>query len=381
MTAQIEPFHTMSVSALAHRLNSAGRSVIHMEFGQPSTGAPPAAIAEAHRVLDADPMGYWESQPLLQRICRHYAETYGVTLVPTQIVLTCGASPALVLALSMSFAPGARVAMARPGYVAYRNNLRALHMVPVELDCGEAERYQVSAAALASLDPAPDGVILASPANPTGTIIPREELAAIARVCRERGITIISDEIYHGIAYGMATPSILEVESEALVVNSFSKYYSMAGWRLGWLVAPESGIDAARARMSNLYLTPPSLAQHAGLVAMDCAEDIARNIATYARNRELLLAALPELGLARIAPPDGAFYVYADVSDFTDDSMQFCMALLDATGVATAPGYDFDPVHGHKFMRISFAVSTEQTEDAIARMKPWFAARNRGARS
>ena len=380
MTAQIEPFHTMSVSALAHRLKAAGRSVIHMEFGQPSTGAPPAAIAEAHRVLDADPMGYWESQPLMQRICRHYAETYGVTLDLAQIVLTCGASPALVLALSMSFEPGARVAMARPGYVAYRNNLRALHMVPVELDCGEAERYQVSAAALAALDPAPDGVILASPANPTGTVIPRDELAAIAQVCRARGITIISDEIYHGIAYGMATPSILEVEPEALVVNSFSKYYSMAGWRLGWLVAPKHGIDAARARMSNLYLTPPSLAQHAGLVAMDCAEDIARNIATYARNRELLLAALPELGLARIAPPDGAFYVYADVSDFTDDSMQFCMALLDATGVATAPGYDFDPVHGHKFMRISFAVSTDQVEDAIARMKPWFAARNRGAR-
>ena len=380
MTAQIEPFHTMSVSALAHRLKAAGRSVIHMEFGQPSTGAPAAAIAEAHRVLDADPMGYWESQPLILRICRHYAETYGVTLAPAQIVLTCGASPALVLALTMSFAPGARVALARPGYVAYRNNLRALHMEPVELDCGEAERYQVSAAALAALDPAPDGVILASPANPTGTIIPREELAAIAAVCRARGITIVSDEIYHGIAYGMATPSILEVEPRALVVNSFSKYYSMAGWRLGWLVAPERGIDAARARMSNLYLTPPSLAQHAGLVAMDCAEDIARNIATYARNRELLLAALPELGLARIAPPDGAFYVYADVSDYTDDSMEFCMALLDATGVATAPGYDFDPVHGHKFMRISFAVSTDQTEDAIARMKPWFAARNRGDR-
>ena len=380
MTAQIEPFHTMSVSALAHRLKAAGRSVIHMEFGQPSTGAPAAAIAEAHRVLDADPMGYWESQPLILRICRHYAETYGVTLAPAQIVLTCGASPALVLALTMSFAPGARVALARPGYVAYRNNLRALHMEPVELDCGETERYQVSAAALAALDPAPDGVILASPANPTGTIIPREELAAIAAVCRARGITIVSDEIYHGIAYGMATPSILEVEPRALVVNSFSKYYSMAGWRLGWLVAPERGIDAARARMSNLYLTPPSLAQHAGLVAMDCAEDIARNIATYARNRELLLAALPELGLARIAPPDGAFYVYADVSDYTDDSMEFCMALLDATGVATAPGYDFDPVHGHKFMRISFAVSTDQTEDAIARMKPWFAARNRGDR-
>ncbi len=380
MTAHIEPFHTMSVSALAHRLSAAGRSVIHMEFGQPSTGAPAAAIAEAHRVLDADPMGYWESQPLKLRICRHYAETYGVTLAPAQIVLTCGASPALVLALTVSFAPGARVAMARPGYVAYRNNLRALHMEPVELDCGAAERFQVTAAALAALDPAPDGVIIASPANPTGTIIPREELAAIAAVCRERAITIISDEIYHGIAYGMATPSILEVEPQALVVNSFSKYYSMAGWRLGWLVAPERGIDAARARMSNLYLTPPSLAQHAGLVAMDCAEDIARNIATYARNRALLLAALPELGLARIAPPDGAFYVYADVADFTDDSMQFCLQLLEDTGVAAAPGYDFDPASGHRFVRFSFAVSTEQVEDAIARMKPWFAARNRGAR-
>ena len=380
MTAQIEPFHAISVSALAHRLKAEGRSVIHMEFGQPSTGAPPAAIAEAHRVLDADPMGYWESQPLKARICQHYADWYGVSITPAQVILTCGASPALVLALSMSFAPGARVAMARPGYVAYRNNLRALHMVPVELQCGEAERYQLTAEALAALDPAPDGIIIASPANPTGTIIPRDELAAIAAVCRERGITIISDEIYHGIAYGMATPSVLEVEPHALVVNSFSKYFSMAGWRLGWLVVPVSGIDAARARMGNLFLTPPSLAQHAGLVAMDCKAELEAYIATYTRNRALLLAALPELGLARIAPPDGAFYVYADVSEYTDDSMEFCQQLLKATGVATAPGIDFDPVNGHRFMRISFAVSTDQVEDAIARMKPWFAARNRGLR-
>ena len=380
MTAQIEPFHAIAISVLAHRLKSEGRSVIHMEFGQPSTGAPAAAIAEAHRVLDSDPMGYWESQPLKARICRHYAEWYGMTIQPAQVILTCGASPALVLALSMSFAPGARVAMARPGYVAYRNNLRALHMVPVELQCGEAERYQLTAQALAALDPAPAGVILASPANPTGTIIPRDELAAIAQVCAARGITIISDEIYHGIAYGMATPSVLEVEPQALVVNSFSKYFSMAGWRLGWLVVPESGIDAARARMGNLFLTPPSLAQHAGLVAMDCIAELEAYVATYTRNRELLLAALPELGLARIAPPDGAFYVYADVSDFTDDAMQFCRQLLEDTGVATAPGIDFDPVNGHRFMRISFAVSTAQVEDAISRMKPWFAARNRGRR-
>ena len=380
MTAQIEPFHAISISVLAHRLKAEGRSVIHMEFGQPSTGAPAAAIAEAHRVLDSDPMGYWESQPLKARICRHYADWYGVTIQPAQVILTCGASPALVLALSMSFAPGARVAMARPGYVAYRNNLRALHMVPVELQCGENERYQLTAQALATLDPAPDGVILASPANPTGTIIPREELAAIVQVCRERGITIVSDEIYHGIAYGIPTPSVLEVEPQALVVNSFSKYFSMAGWRLGWLVVPESGIDAARARMGNLFLTPPSLAQHAGLVAMDCTAELEAYVATYTRNRELLLAALPALGLARIAPPDGAFYVYADVSDFTDDSMQFCKQLLEDTGVATAPGIDFDPVNGLRFIRISFAVSTEQVEVAIGRMIPWFKARNRGRR-
>jgi aspartate/methionine/tyrosine aminotransferase len=381
MTAQIEPFQAMFVSQLAHRLKGEGRSIIHMEFGQPSTGAPAAAIAEAHRVLDSDPMGYWESQPLKARIARLYAERYGVEVTPAQVILTCGASPALVLALSMSFAPGMRVALARPGYVAYRNTLKALHMVPVELPCGEAERYQLSAKALAALDPAPQGVILASPANPTGTIIPREELEAIAAVCRARGIRIISDEIYHGISYGMATPSILEVEPDALVISSFSKYYSMAGWRLGWLVAPPGGIDAARARMSNLFLTPSSLAQHAGLVAMDCREELEANIATYSRNRALLLEALPHMGLGRIAPPDGAFYIYADVSDFTDDSMEFCKALVEATGVAAAPGVDFDPVEGRHFMRFSFAVSTAEVEEAIERMRPWFAERNRGLRS
>jgi aspartate/methionine/tyrosine aminotransferase len=380
MTAQIDPFQAIAISGLAHRLKAEGRSVIHMEFGQPSTGAPAAAIAAAHYVLDNDPMGYWESPALKERIAAHYADWYGVTVSPARIVLTCGASPALVLALNMSFAPGDRVAFARPGYVAYRNTLKALHIEPVELACGAAERFQMSAKALAALDPAPQGVIVASPANPTGTVIPKDELAAIAEVCRARGITIISDEIYHGISYGAGTPSILEAEPNALVVNSFSKYWSMAGWRLGWLVVPDSGIDAARARMGNLFLTPPSLAQHAGLVAMDCDSDLQANIATYTRNRELLLAALPGMGLGRIAPPDGAFYIYADVSEFTDDSMEFCKALLQDTGVATAPGVDFDPVEGHRFMRISFAVSTPLVEEAIRRIGPWFAARNRGRR-
>jgi len=372
MTAKIDPFYAISVSGLAHRLKAEGRSIIHMEFGQPSTGAPKAAIAAAHKVLDAEAMGYWESAPLKARICRHYAETYGVTVEPGQITLTCGASPALVLALSATFKPGDVIAMARPGYVAYRNNVKALHMVPLEIPCGAETRYQLTAETLAAIEPAPAGVILASPANPTGTVIPGDELAAIAEVCRARGIRIISDEIYHGLSYAEPTHSMLEYEPTTIVVNSFSKYFSMAGWRLGWLIVPKAEASRAVAYMGALFLTAPSLAQHAALVAMDSRDELEGHLATYRRNRELMLEALPALGLDRIAPPDGAFYIYADVGRLTDDSLSFCKQLLQDTGVATAPGIDFDPVDGHRFIRMSFAVSTPEIEEAIRRLTPWF---------
>ncbi|HET6526773.1 aminotransferase class I/II-fold pyridoxal phosphate-dependent enzyme [Sphingopyxis sp.] len=375
MPVEIDPFHAIAISRLAHRLRAEGRSVIHMEFGQPSTGAPSAAIRAAHDILDTDGMGYWESPGLKARIAAHYEEAYGVQVDPEQVILTCGASPALVLALSCLFSPGARVALARPGYVAYRNTLKALHLEPVELACGEAERFQITAEAIERLEPAPDGLIVASPANPTGTIIPPEELRALAEVCKRRGIALVSDEIYHGLSYTLAAETMLKHAPDALVVNSFSKYFSMAGWRLGWLVVPESLIDAARARMGNLFLTPPSLAQHAGLIAFDCRDELEAHIETYARNRELLLKALPEMGLRRIAPPDGAFYIYADVSHLTDDSLAFCEALLRDTGVAIAPGLDFDPVDGKGFIRLSFAVSTDLVEEAIRRIEPWLAAR------
>ena len=374
MIAQIDPFHAIAIGVEAHRLEAQGRSILHMEFGQPSTGAPAAAIAEAHRVLDSDPMGYWESPALKERIALLYRERYGVAVAAEQILLTCGASPGLVLALSCLFAPGARVATARPGYVAYRNTMRAMYLEPVEVDCGPAERYQISAAALEAMEPAPDGVIIASPANPTGTIIPADEMARIAEVCARRGIRIVSDEIYHGLSYGEAAHSMLEFAPDAVVVNSFSKYFSMAGWRLGWVVFPQALIEAARARMGNLFLTPPSLAQHAGLKAFDCLDELEGHVAAYRRNRELLLAALPALGLKEIAPPDGAFYIYADVGHLTDDSLGFCRRLLEETGVATAPGIDFDPVDGHRHIRISFAVSTDRVEEAIRRLVPWFAA-------
>ncbi len=373
--AQVDPFHAMAIGRLAYELQAEGRDVIHMEYGQPSTGAPAAAIAVAHQVLDSDPGGYWESTELLDRIARHYADAYGVTVEREQVILTCGASPAFVLALTSLFAPGARVALARPGYVAYRNTLKTLYLEPVEMACGPAERYQVTAAALDALDPVPDGLILASPANPTGTVIAPEELAAIAEVCRRKGIRVVSDEIYHGLTYGDAAQSTLQHLPEAVIVNSFSKYYSMAGWRLGWLVVPPEVVAPARARMNNLFLTPSVLAQHAGLIAMDETAELEGHLHTYARNRELLLAALPRLGLSEIAPPDGAFYIYADIGHLTNDSLAFCRQLLRDTGVATAPGIDFDPVDGHRHFRMSFAVSTPLIEQAIERMAQWFAAR------
>ena len=374
MIADVDPFRAIAISRLAHKLAGEGRDIIHMEFGQPSTGAPQAAIAAAHRVLDTDPMGYWENDRLKARIARHYAEAHGVEVDGEQVILTCGASPALVLALSCLFAPGAAVALARPGYVAYRNTLKALYLNPLEFACGPEQRFQVTADALAALDPAPQGLIVASPANPTGTIIAPGEMAAIADVCRQRGIRIVSDEIYHGLSYGEPAGSMLEHAPDALVINSFSKYFSMAGWRLGWLVVPRDLIDAARARMGNLFLTPPALAQHAGLIAFDCRDELEAHVRSYVRNRELLLDALPRMGLDRIAPPDGAFYIYADVSHLTDDSLALCESLLRDTGVATAPGVDFDPVEGHRFMRFSFAVSTALVEEAVARMTPWFRA-------
>jgi aspartate/methionine/tyrosine aminotransferase len=373
--SEIEPFHAIAISRLAHQMKAEGKSIIHMEFGQPSTGAPKAAIATAHHVLDTDGMGYWESPLLKAAIARRYADLDGVAVDPERIILTCGASPALVLALASNFQPGDRVALARPGYVAYRNTLKALNLAPVEIACGAESRFQLTAAHLAALEPAPAGVIIASPANPTGTIIPAAELEAIAEVCRQRGIRIVSDEIYHGLSYGEPARSMLAFAPDALIVNSFSKYFSMAAWRLGWVVVPADQIGRARAFMGNLFLTPPSLSQHAGLVAMDCLDELEGHVAVYRANRALLLDALPALGLGSIAPPDGAFYIYADIGHLTDDSLAFCEQLLRDTGVATAPGVDFDPVDGGRFIRFSFAVSTAEVEEALRRITPWFAAR------
>jgi aspartate/methionine/tyrosine aminotransferase len=373
MPADIDPFYAMDINRLAHRLKAEGRTVIHMEYGQPSTGAPKAALEVAHRILDSEAMGYWESPELQQGLARHYQRSYGVAIAPERFVLTCGASPALVLALTAFFEPGDRVALARPGYVAYRNVLKALHLEPVEIPCGPETRYQITAAQLEAI-PAPKGVIVASPANPTGTIIDAEGLAAIAGFCRARNVTLISDEIYHGLSYIGPAHSLLEFDPGAFVVGSFSKYFSMVAWRLGWLLAPEGKVERTRAFCGNMFLTAPSLSQHAGVAALDARDELEEHVRVYRRNRDLLLQALPRFGLDKIAPPDGAFYIYADVGHLTDDSLSFCRTLLRETGVAAAPGIDFDPVEGRHHIRLSFAVSTPEIEDAIGRLETWFSA-------
>lgn len=374
MPAEIDPFHAVSIGRLAYQLQAQGRSIIHMEYGQPSAGAPKAAIAAAHKVLGSDALGYWENPDLKARIARLYDERYGLLIEPDRVILTCGASPALVLALTATFSPGDRVALARPGYVAYRNVLKALHMIPVEIPCGPNERFQLTAAALEALEAPPAGVILASPANPTGSIIPADELKAIAGVCRKLGARIVSDEIYHGISYGEPARCMLEFEPEAVLINSFSKYFNMVGWRLGWLLVPPDQVHRAHAYSSNMFLTAPSLSQHAALAAMDCQDELQGHVEVYRANRALMLQALPALGLDAIAPPDGAFYIYADIAHLTQDSLAFCERLLRETGVATAPGVDFDPVEGGHFIRFSFAVSTEEVREALRRLEPWFKA-------
>lgn len=372
MFKSVEPFYAVELTARARKLREEGRSIIEMQFGQPSTGAPPKALARAKQIIESDPMGYLHLRALKLRIVKHYKDTYSVDISVEQVHLTCGASPALVATLAQAFNPGDRIAFVRPGYVAYRNTVKALSLEPVEVQADESHRFQLSVDLLKSIEPSPNGVIVASPANPTGTIIGESDLKAIADYCTEQKIKIISDEIYHSLSYSGRTASMLEYTPNAYIVNSFSKYYSMVGWRLGWLVSPKAESGSVDAHVVNMFLTSPSMSQHAGLIAMDETEVLDKHLATYARNRQRLLESLPQLGLPKFAPPDGAFYFYVDVSDITTDSFNFCRRVLEDTGVVIAPGIDFDPIDGHKFIRISFAVSEDLVEDALKRLTKYF---------
>ena len=363
--ARVEPFYAVEINRLANERSRRGLPVIHMEVGQPSAGAPRAAIEAGQRALAGAEQGYWESGALKERIATLYGERYGLERGAAQVILSMGASGALVLALAVLFEHGARVALPRPGYPGHRNVLRALGLVPQELDCGPETRFQPTAAMIAALDPPPAGLILTSPSNPTGTMLERSELHALAEVCKARSIRIISDETYHGITFGRRAHSMHEFAHDSIVLNSFSKYWCMTGWRLGWAMVPMDLVETMNRYSANMFLAPPTLAQHVALVAMDEKAELEGHVATYAKNRELLVAALQAFGITRMAPADGAFYIYADVSHLTGDSLAWCRELLDETGLALNTGRDFDSINGGHFIRISFAVSTPEILQAI----------------
>ena len=370
----VPPFIAMDVLRAANEQAAAGDDVLHLEVGQPSTPAPAAVLAAAREALGRQTLGYTDAlglPALREAIAGHYRQSYGAALDPARVVVTTGSSGAFLLAFLAAFEPGDRVALAAPAYPAYRNILTALDLVPIELTAGPEHRYQATLDLLRAQGQGVDGLIVASPANPPGTMLAPDELAAIARYCRDMGIRLISDEIYHGIVYSVTAATALSSGDEAFVVNSFSKYFSMTGWRLGWMVAPPDLLRPLECLAQNLFISPPALSQHAALAAFGCRDELDANVARYARNRALLLDELPKAGFLRFAPADGAFYLYADVAHLTNDSPEFCRRMLRETGVACTPGTDFDPARGNATLRLSFAGTTETMAEAARRLKAW----------
>jgi aspartate/methionine/tyrosine aminotransferase len=371
---QVPPFIVMDVMRAANERAAAGDDVLHLEVGQPSTAAPSGVLAAARAALASDTLGYTDAlglPALREAIARHYRSSYGVALDPARVVVTTGSSGAFVLAFLAAFEAGDRVAMAMPAYPAYRNILTALGLVPVMLPAGPAQRYQATLDLLQRAEGKLDGLIVASPANPTGTMLAPDELSTIARHCEAAGIRLVSDEIYHGITYDRTAATALAASGAAIVVNSFSKYFSMTGWRLGWMVVPQDMLRAVECLAQNFFISPPAVSQHAALAAFDCRDELDGNVARYAANRALLLEELPKAGFDRLAPADGAFYLYADVAHLTNDSPAFCQRMLREIGVACTPGIDFDPVRGNAALRLSFAGATETMAEAARRLKSW----------
>lgn len=374
--SEIAPFIVMEVLAAANARAAAGEDVLHLEVGEPAGGAPPAAIEAVTRALAEGSCGYTEAfglPTLRERIARHYQDTYGQTVDPAQVAVTMGASGAFILAFLAAFDAGARVAVAAPGYPAYRNILTALGVEVVPVPTTMATRFQPTPELLAGVEGPLDGLVVASPANPAGTMLGAEELARLSGWCRARGVRLISDEIYHGITYETPAETVLASCRDAIVVNSFSKFFCMTGWRLGWLILPEDLVPATLRLSQNLFISAPTMAQHAALGAFEAFPELERRVEGYARNRMLLLHALHEAGLTRIAPPDGAFYLYADTAELGMGSVELCRRMLDEAGVAATPGVDFDPARGHDFVRFSFAGPEARVAEAADRLAAWLA--------
>ncbi len=381
----VEPFHAMELLKIANQRREAGRDVISLCLGQPSAGAPQVVLDAAQAALaSGDPLGYTDANglPVLRMaIADHYRAAYGLEIDAGRVLITTGSSAAFTAIILAAFEAGDEVAMARPGYPAYRNVLTSLGATLIDLDCGPETRFQPTVAQLEALDRPPAGLIIASPSNPTGTIIDPDELAAIAAWCDAHGTLLISDEIYHGITFGARCASAQEFSDAAVSVGSFSKYHCMTGWRVGWLVVPDALARPVELLLGNLNLSTPTLSQIAAVAALssEAAPELDAHVAKYATNRDIALEWLPKIGITDVVQPDGAFYLYPDVSPLTDDSQAWCARMLDEIDVALTPGIDFAPLRpgidsptdGSRFVRISLAGSSDDVARALERIAGW----------
>ncbi len=372
----VDPFIVMDVMEAARQAEADGRDIVHMEVGQPGTPAPAAARDALSAAMASDALGYTVAlglPALRARIARLYGEWYNVDLDPARVVVTPGSSGGFILSFAALFDAGDKIALGRPGYPSYRQIMRAMDLVPTEIAARPENRLQLVPDDLEGIDY--QGLMIASPANPTGTMLGRDALSALIAAAADKGASFLSDEIYHGLEYDTRAVSALEISDDVCVINSFSKYFSMTGWRVGWLVVPEANVRQFERLAQNMFICAPHAAQVAALAAMDATQELDGNRAVYARNRALMVDGLRAAGFDKIAPPDGAFYIYADVSAFTDNSVAFARAILDEAGVAVTPGLDFDPDRGAQTLRFSYARTTAEIEEGIARLTRFMAAR------
>ena len=374
--SDVPPFMVMDVMAAAARIEAAGGHVIHMEVGQPAAPAPGAAITAAHAALDSTRIDYTSAlgiPSLRERIARHYRDAYGCSVSPERVVVTTGSSGGFILAFLALFEPGDRVAVTVPGYPPYRHILTALGCEPVLIETSSQTRHALTGEALldAHRKTPLKGVLVASPANPTGTMMSKEALSGLMSAAQGAGIRFISDEIYHGLDYAFPAVTAAALSDHALVINSFSKYFCMTGWRVGWMVVPENLVRPIERLQQNLSISVPTLSQIAAKAAFDGTAEMEAIKHGYQENRRILIEGLPKAGLSKFLPADGAFYLYADVSDFTSDSLEFAKQMLEQAHVAATPGIDFDPVHGSSFIRFSYARSADDMQEAVARIARW----------
>lgn len=379
--SDVEIYQMWEIFKAVNARVKAGGKVVSLLAGEPTLPPPQAAIKAAQDALSSGkPLGYTEAlgiPALREGIAQLYKRRHGLDIPAKRVAVTVGTSAGLMLAFLAAFSAGDTVAVVEPSYPAYRGTLKAIDLVPYRLTTDASTGYRVTPDMIAALPAEVKGVVIASPANPTGTMLSAAELRAIYDLCQRRGLWLIVDELYHGVTYDRPAETVLSAGDDAIVINGFSKYWGMTGWRLGWLVLPERLVQRIEALHGSLQISAPTLSQLAGVAALEADAELTPRVEAYRRNRDKLLEAVARWGITRFAPPDGAFYLYIDVGDFTDDSVAFCKRMLDETGVVAAPGVDFNTADGHRYIRFSFCMDAAIIDDAIARLDPWFARLNR----